>query len=268
MTSETYEVFAVRYATNPRKRRIENVLHHDLHDGPDPMDFFVWVATNATRTVLVDLGGTEAHARTRGHDYLCCPAAGLRRIGIEPERIADAIVTHMHWDHAGNIGLFPNARVHLQAAEMRFATGPHMQHAFLRKPFSVDGVCDMVRRLYDGRLVFHEGAAEIAPGIEVRHVGGHSLGLQVVRVRTARGWVVLASDAAHYYENFRTSNPFPIVVDVAQSLEAFATLTRLAESPDHIVPGHDPLVMTLYPAPAPDLAGFAARLDVDPREAS
>ena len=266
MNHETYEIYAVRYASNPGRRRIENFLRHDLHDGPDPMDFFVWVATNSTRTVLIDLGGTESHARARGHVFLRCPADGLRQIGIEPNEIEDAIVTHMHWDHAGNISLFPKARVHLQAAEMHFATGPHMQHELLRKPFSVDGVCDMVRRLYDGRLTYHDGAAEIASGIEVRHVGGHSLGLQIVRVRTSRGWVVLASDAAHYYENFRTSNPFPIVVDVTQSLVAFGTLKSLAESPDHIIPGHDPRVIRLYPAASPALADIAVRLDLQPRE--
>ncbi|MGI8913442.1 MAG: hypothetical protein ACR2JY_06595 [Chloroflexota bacterium] len=41
--------------------------------------------------------------------------------------------------------------------------------------------------------------------------------------------------------------------------DAFETVRSLAGSPDHIIPGHDPLVLARYPA-APGLAGIAARL--------
>jgi len=43
---------------------------------------------------------------------------------------------------------------------------------------------------------------------------------------------------------------------------------RLADSLQHIVPGHDPLVMKLYPAPSPELEGIAVRLDVPPSGAA
>jgi glyoxylase-like metal-dependent hydrolase (beta-lactamase superfamily II) len=69
-----------------------------------------------------------------------------------------------------------------------------------------------------------------------------------VRVATARGDVVLASDAAHLYANIEQAIPFPVVVDVLAYLEALRTLARLAPSPDHIIPGHDPLVIDRYPA--------------------
>jgi hypothetical protein len=38
----------------------------------------------------------------------------------------------------------------------------------------------------------------------------------------------------------------------------------LAPDEDHIVPGHDPLVMKLYPAVSPKLEGVVVRLDVPP----
>lgn len=91
-------------------------------------------------------------------------------------------------------------------------------------------------------------------------MGGHSRGLQAVRVRTARGWVVLASDTSHFYENFATRRPFPIVVDVEDALAGFDRLYALADSPDHIIPGHDPLVMQAYPTVSPD----AVLLSADP----
>ena len=60
--------------------------------------------------------------------------------------------------------------------------------------------------------------------------------LQCVRVLTRRGWVVLASDASHFYENVRERKLFPIVLDAEVMLKGFERLEELADSPDHIVP--------------------------------
>jgi glyoxylase-like metal-dependent hydrolase (beta-lactamase superfamily II) len=122
-------------------------------------------------------------------------------------------------------------------------------------------VADLVRAVHQGRVVFHAGDEDLAPGVSVHLIGGHTDGLQVVRVHTARGWLVLASDASHYYENMEAGRPFPIVFDVGAMLEGFETLRRLASSDDAIVPGHDPLVLARYPPAAPGLDGVAVRLD-------
>ena len=58
---------------------------------------------------------------------------------------------------------------------------------------------------------------------------------------------MLASDAAHYYDNMRLENPFPIVFNVGDMLAGYETLMRNAESPAHIIPGHDPKVLDMYP---------------------
>jgi len=119
--------------------------------------------------------------------------------------------------------------------------------------------------VYQGRVTFHDGDAEIAPGLTVHHIGGHTLGLQSVRVWTRVGWVVLASDASHYYANMEEGRPFPIVVDIAKMADGWRKLRALASAPQHVVPGHDPLVMHRYRAPRPDLEGIAVRLDDEPR---
>jgi glyoxylase-like metal-dependent hydrolase (beta-lactamase superfamily II) len=123
----------------------------------------------------------------------------------------------------------------------------------------------MVGRLFEGRVQFHDGDDEIAPGITVHHVGGHTSGLQFARVKTARGWVVLASDASHFYANFIEMRAYATVFNVGDMLEGFTKLKRLATSPQHVIPGHDPLVLQCYPAPKPGLEGVAARLDVEPK---
>lgn len=141
-----------------------------------------------------------------------------------------------------------------------------IRYGTMREAFSVEDVCTMARRVFDGRVTFHDGGDEIAPGITVHHIGGHTAGMQCVRVRTARGAVVLASDACHFYENMERGKPFPIVHHLGDMVEGWARLRRLAESPQHVVPGHDPLVLARYPAPRPELEGVVARLDVEPGE--
>lgn len=139
------------------------------------------------------------------------------------------ILTHMHYDHAGALARFPKAVFHLQAAEMAYATGPCMCDAALNHPFTVQHVCEMVRHVYSGRVRFHEGDAGIAPGIEVFAAAGHSMGLQAVRVKTAAGWMVLASDASHFYENFAARKLFPIVADAPAMLRSFDRIGRMAQ---------------------------------------
>ncbi|MBE7248430.1 MAG: N-acyl homoserine lactonase family protein [Actinomycetospora chiangmaiensis] len=246
-----YEVIALRYATHDRPASA-NLLYPpepgaDPHDGPMPIDYFVWVIRNDARTIVVDTGFDRPAAEAYGRTLLRHPLDALRDLGVDPAAIRDVIVTHLHYDHAGNLAGFPNATFHLQDAEMAYATGRCMCHARLRGAFSVEDVCAMVRRVYEGRVAFVDGSGEIAPGVTVHPVPGHTRGLQCVRVETARGPVVLASDAAHFYANLTQQNPFPIVVDIAAMMESWRTLARLAGDPERIVPGHDPLVMARYP---------------------
>lgn len=242
-----YEVLAIRYANHDRHRRENFLFPTDDHEGPMPMDYFVWLLRSKDRTILVDTGFGENQARARGRNLLIHPVDALKTFGVVPEQVTDVVITHLHYDHAGNLAAFPAATFHLQDAEMAFATGRCMCHAALRGAFAVEDVVEMVRRVYAGRVHFVDGDAALFPGISVHAVPGHTRGLQCVRVETERGAVVLASDAAHYYANMQTGNPFPIVVDVAAMAESWDRLRELADSPDHIVPGHDPLVMTRYP---------------------
>jgi glyoxylase-like metal-dependent hydrolase (beta-lactamase superfamily II) len=108
---------------------------------------------------------------------------------------------------------------------------------------------------------FHHGDEEIAPGVSLHLIGGHTMGMQAVRVKTRRGWVVLASDASHFYANMEETRPFPIVYSVADMVDGYRKLRALADSPAHLIPGHDPMVMERYPAPSKALEGIVVRLD-------
>ncbi len=257
----TWQVHAVKYADRNARMRADSFILADNHDAPHAMDYFMWVLRRDGNVILVDTGYDNIEAASRGRPIRMDPVAALRPLDLRPEDVAQVIVTHLHYDHAGGLHLFPNAHLHLQAAEMAYATGPCMCHDRLRMPFTADHVCEAVRRLYSGKLTFHDGDAEIADGVTVHRIGGHSRGLQAVRVRTESGFLVLASDAAHYYENLWGRKPFPIVVDLQDMLDGFNTLQRLASDPNLIVPGHDPLVRSLFPQ---DIAEHVFRLDRGP----
>ncbi len=266
-TQPCYEVFAIRYARRDA-RRAEHFIGGDPHDGPMPMDYFVWLirdpAAPPDEAVVVDLGFTAAVAAQRGREYLRCPVDALRLFDVDPQAVRDVVLTHLHYDHVGNLDRFPAAEFHLQEPDLHFAVGRHMRHAHMRNAFEVEDVVGVVRANYAGRVQLHDGVVQLRPGITLHPAPGHSAGLQFVRVATRRGAVVLASDASHFYENMDAGRPFPICVSVADTLDSYARVRAAAPSPAHIVPGHDPLVMQRYPAARPDLAGIAVRLDVPP----
>lgn len=245
MSIPAYEVYAIRYATVERMAN-ENFLTQDQPDRPMPMDYFVWLIRGDGRVVVVDTGFGEDAARRRRRRLLRSPVDGLAALGVDATTVEDVVITHLHYDHAGNIGLFRNARLHLQEAEIAYATGPCMTHAALRHAFDAEDVAGMVHRVFAGRVRFHSGEAALAPGLTLHRIGGHTRGLQVVRVHTERGWVVLASDAAHFAANLQRRNPFPIFVDLQAMLDGYDRLLELASTPDHVVPGHDPDVLARY----------------------
>jgi glyoxylase-like metal-dependent hydrolase (beta-lactamase superfamily II) len=260
-----YEVFAVRYAERDGWRR-NAFPGGDPHDGPLGLDYFVWVARNAERTIVVDLGFTREIAAKRKRNFIRPPREGLAMLGVDTGSVRDVIVTHMHYDHVGTYADFAHAQFRLQEDEMDYATGKYMKYGRFRHGYEIEDVVGMVRLVHDDRVQFHSGAGDVAPGISVHRIGGHTKGCQCVRVHTRRGWVVLASDCSHYYENFEKNRFYSSLFNVGEQGDGFELMRRLASSPQHIVPGHDPLVMKRYCAPAKELNGIVVRLDEQPEQ--
>lgn len=245
MASPQYKVYAVRYGHFER-RSPENFLGGDTHDVPMPLDYFVWAIVGKGRTFIVDTGFDSPTGDKRGRSVVRPVDEGLAMLGIDHATVSDVIISHMHYDHCGNHHLFPNATFHLQDAEMEFATGRCMCHNAMRHPFEAEDVTKMVRRVFDGKVRFHDPESEIAPGITLHKVGGHSRGLQVVRVETDNGALVLASDAAHFYANMEREKPFPVFDRLSDVILGVERMRTLASSQRHIVPGHDPLVLQRF----------------------
>jgi glyoxylase-like metal-dependent hydrolase (beta-lactamase superfamily II) len=264
VSDDIHEVFAIKYASHARKRS-ENYIFGDAHDEMTSISYYVWAIKGPHGIFVCDTGFDEKAAKERGRKIIKPVGEGLKALGIEPDHVNHVIATHLHWDHAGNYDLFPNARYHVQDTEMAYATGRCMCHQMLRIPFSESDIVAMVRKVFAYRVDFHDGEEELAPGITLHKIGGHSKGLMCVRVKTRRGYVVVSSDACHLYSHLDEGRVFPITYNVGDTLEGYRTLKKLASSRHHVVPGHDPEVANIYPGAKAGLEHWVVRLDAEPR---
>lgn len=261
-----FELYAIRYARHGGRKAQDNYIGPvDFHDAESDLDYYVWVARRGNETYVIDTGFEAQAAQQRGRELLMPVREGLALVGVAAETVDHVILTHLHYDHAGTLDQFPQAKFHIQDAEPAYATGRCMCHPVLRHPFNVEDIVSFIRKLYGGQVEFHQGTTELAPGLTLHLVGGHTAGLQIVRVWTKRGWVVVASDATHLYGNIEHQIPFPAVYNIGDMLEGHKLVRSLADSPQHIIPGHDPQVMHRYPAPSPGTEGKVVRLDVPPQ---
>jgi len=259
----SYEVLAIRYATRPTTKS-ECFFGYHAYGEPDAeisMDYFFWVLRDGSRTVLVDTGFDPAVGARRGRTCVCPPVEALARLGIAAESVSQILLTHLHWDHAGNLRAFPQAELVVQRRELAFWSGPQAARFHFAAYVEPEDVAFLVSAERSGRVRCLDGSEAIAPGIQAICVGGHSPGQQVTVVDGARGPVILASDAIHYYEELERDRPFAVVVDLDEMYRGYDTLRELAATRGSVlVAGHDPAVLERFPALTGDGEGLGARI--------
>lgn len=256
-----WEVHAFRWATAPERRAFQWFLGASGGEEAMPLAYHVFLLRGPGGVVVMDTGADAARTARYGRAGFRALEDAFAALGTAPGEVRTVIQTHLHWDHAGQPGLFPNATFHLQRRELAYVNGPAMRHAVLRAGYEVEDVAAATALLHAGRVVLHDGVAEVAPGLTLHHVGGHTDGLQVVRVRTRRGWMCLATDAVAHRLNLERRVPFPVLFHVGDALDAFEAVEALADGPGLVIPGHDPWVVDSHPPAAPGTAGWLARLD-------
>jgi glyoxylase-like metal-dependent hydrolase (beta-lactamase superfamily II) len=259
----SWQVWAVRTAGAQRPAR-DNYLYPAERSGTEPIDFIVFVAACGDELVVIDTGFSREAGQRRGRELELSAADAVRAVGLDPASVRTVVLSHLHYDHAGNVNDFPDAQIVLQRAELEYAAGPAMRHHRLSHFFEVDDVVTVIRRLFAGTVTVVDGRHDVAPGFELHLVAGHTRGLQVARIHTERGWIVLACDGVHYFDNITGRNPFPALVDLEQVLDGYERIEVLADSPAHIVPGHDPRLFTLYDLVANEHGHVIAALHTSP----
>ncbi|MCW2904842.1 MAG: Glyoxylase, beta-lactamase superfamily [Streptosporangiaceae bacterium] len=261
MSAEDFAVYALKFAHRDASVRGEHFYGHDpCALDAYPISYYVWLMVRGGEAVLLDAGFTPETAVRRGHrHYLQSPMETIEALGVGVGQVSHVVLSHLHYDHVGHVRDFPAATVVLQEAELGYWTSRHAgrgESAHLVEPADI---AYLVERNLAGRVRLVNGVHEVLPGLTAHRLGGHTPGLQVVRVRTRRGQVVLAADGSHFYENIERDRPYAVVNHLPSMYEAFDSIRGLADGPDLVVPGHDPRVMDRYP-PVPGLEGIAVRI--------
>lgn len=242
-----YEVYAIRYATIPDFAVSGLVAAAEAGRKMD-IAMMIWLLRGNGRNILVDSGFYREQFFKQWHvTEFVKPSDALKRAGLKPEDVTDVVITHMHWDHADGMDLFPNARIWLQKEELEYYAGSAWQSRRTHGGIDPDDVMAAVKLNVQGRMGLVNGdAQEILPGVTCYTGGKHTYASQFVGVNAAAGTVVLASDNLYLYENLEKHVPIAATLDAASNLRAQDRMKELAADAKLIVPGHDPAVMTRF----------------------
>jgi glyoxylase-like metal-dependent hydrolase (beta-lactamase superfamily II) len=239
-----YQVFLIRYGTREAQRSSVFLEYHlyDEPDGPIGMDYFFWVLRGRDGDIVVDTGFSAAGGAKRQRDTVIEPMQALADIGVTPSAVKLLVMTHLHYDHTGHIDAFPEARILIPRSDYEFWTSPHAKQPLFHHSVEDDEL-ELIKRAHDdGRVELFERRAEVAPGVEILEVGGHSPGQSMLLVPTSEGTVLLASDAVHYYEEYERRMPFVTLASIVEMLDSFDTIDEILNDgrAAHLVSGHDP----------------------------
>jgi glyoxylase-like metal-dependent hydrolase (beta-lactamase superfamily II) len=253
-----YEAYAVRYAT------LRGYPVASLVQGADPnrkldLAMTFWVLKAPGKTILVDAGFYRPeHSKRKDVADFVRPDKALEKLEIKPEEVTDIIISHMHWDHADGVDLFPKAQIWIQKAEYDDSAGAVKNAAASADRFRPAHYHALVKLNQDGRVHMVDGdAREIIPGLTVYTGGKHTVESQYVGVNTRAGLMIIASDNLYLYENLDKHVPIAQTVDARSNLQAQDRMKKLASSLRLIIPSHDPEVFVRFPKPG----NGVARLD-------
>jgi len=207
-----YEVYALKYAE--RDTTACQFFYREASHDTLTLHYFVWLILGGPHPVLVDTGCLDDDARARGMRDYVSPAEMVERAGVKPADLPIALITHLHYDHWAGHSLFPAAEHWIQRDEVAFWTGPFGRSPAFRQSANPEALARLVTLNYADRVRIIDGDREVLPGIGLHRVGGHTPGLQIVTVQTARGTVVLTSDASHFYRNVEKRQPVQILADL------------------------------------------------------
>ena len=255
-SNTNYEVYALSYGVFP-DYSISNLVAGADKSRKVDLQMMIWLIKGpGGKNILVDTGCYhDKFVKELGIKNFIKPSETLAKLGMSAKDITDIIITHMHWDHADGMDLFPNARIWIQKDEYTYYTGAAWQPGGKSGGIDPDDVLTLVKLNTEHRVNLVDGdGKEVIDGITVYTGGRHTYASQYVGVRTASGTIVIASDNMYLYENLQKHVLIAQTFDADSNLKAQDRMKQIASRPDLIVPGHDPEVFIRFPRPGDGVA--------------
>ena len=247
---ETYRITPILCGT------LRDVEHSNVtlkrHEGQKiSIPSILWLISGGGENVVIDSGpGDPAIVRSRlgkNFDREEAPGRLLSGTGVDPGEITIVVVSHLHWDHSGDLELFPKADIYVQRRELEWAVAPapiqrdlyELHRTAVKPPRWVESLT---------RIKVINGDHQLMPGLRLLLLPGHTPGIMGAAVDTTAGRYVITSDAVPTFENWRDGIPPGWYVDLRDCYETFGRIREFTD--DLVLPAHDfkSLEQPSYPA--------------------
>lgn len=202
-----------------------------------PLSWQVWLVRTPDRLILVDTGFVEpSFAAARRVEGFVPVADALRsELGVDPSAVTDVVITHGHWDHAGGVAAFPDARVWVQAATLDWMRARGVATGAERSGVWTSDLAALEAAPHLQRL---DGDAALGAFVTARRGGGHTPGMMWVAIASEPP-VAIVSDVAYVAENVARGVPPGGSADPGADRELLRTLAGWT-----VIAGHDPGALT------------------------
>lgn len=226
------------------ERPLHYMFHLSRESGSIRLVYPFWIFKDGGRVTLLDMGFTRASAEERHVGEFVDPVEVMSRVGVAPGEVERIIISHLHFDHFNAPERFPNARFFIQRADLDYYPGEIAESPF-RRTADRASVEQLGALRAAGRIEALDGDTTLDADFAVRHVGGHSPGMQLTILRSASRPYVFACDASHFYKNLETRTPTALIYSYADYQRGFDAIAQTTGREGVWFPGHDPAILDL-----------------------
>lgn len=238
---------------------VSGLVYGAHNQGTTYLPFFYILIQKKDHNILFDIGyrnaknGQKDWSQLFGGTNIEAPAEILNKVNLTPNDIDIVILSHLHFDHAGNIDQFPNAKFYVQKEELdgwvSSLSLPEKVRDWVWAATDMKHINDLLKVAAENRLtLIEEDNFEVAEGVKLHQAKGHTYGTQGVTVETKKGTYALAQDVVYTYENAADYKPLGLGLDNIEQLMSIRKLNELVEGNiEFLIPGHDKAVFDKYP---------------------
>jgi glyoxylase-like metal-dependent hydrolase (beta-lactamase superfamily II) len=155
----------------------------------------------------------------------------IEALGIDPGDVRHIVFTHLDPDHAGGLGDFPEAEVHVFGAELAAAESPPLMERIRYVKAQWAHGPNWVTYEAGGDSWFGFESIRLLPGLDAEialiPLPGHSTGHCGVAINTPDGWLLHSGDAFFFHGEIETPRRCPAALRIYENLNNHDRKARL-----------------------------------------